>query len=148
MAKKSITIFTVIIMFLTLCACTDSKTENSESGTVRESVVTDISGTWCKTDDSGNEYIYVLKPNGSGYIDAYNMRFDLKWETDNGDYVFNIDATAAYENMLGMTIDEIVEAKLVDESSLHTTKSGKFTISGGYLILVHDGVTEYLRGAE
>ncbi len=145
MAKKLTAIITVIlIMILTLSACSGGKSDSPEADTGKAEVRTDISGTWYKTDESGVEYTYVLKPSGDGYIEVYNLKFELKWETSDGNYVFNIDATTAYENMLGMNIDEIVAANLVDESTLHATKSGKFALSGGYLILMHDGITEYL----
>ncbi len=144
MTKKILAVALIVVLMLGVCSC-GGKGEKAEEDVKTETKVLDITGVWSRNAEDGTELVYVIKPLGEGYIEAYNLTFDLKWEVDNGNYSFNIDATPAYEKMFGMTIDEIIAANLIDEASLHTTESGKCAISGGYLMLMHDGVTDYLH---
>lgn len=100
-------------------------------------------GTW-KGVDEGFDVVYAFEADGTGYSEALGMTIDLTYEIDGNKITITTDATSVMEDMMGMTVEEMLaEGMLEDTSTLITVQTGE--LNGDVLTI--DG-TEYTKAAE
>ncbi len=129
--KKLSIVLAVLMLFTCVFAACGSKTENS-----------DILGKWIG-EDEGFEVIYVFEEDGKGTSQALGLDLPITYEIDGDTITITADATETMEAMMGMTVQEMLDAEMLDDpSSLVTVQTLKFELNGDVLILDGD---EYKR---
>ncbi len=128
MAKK-ISVILAIVMLLTcvFAACGGSSVDPK----------TAIVGSWAGVED-GMDVVYNFNADGTGTGEGSGLVMDLTYTIDGNEITITLDTTGAVEDMLGMTIEELLDAGLVtqaDVDGLITTDTCTFSVKGDTLIM-------------
>ncbi len=97
-------------------------------------------GKWTGIDE-GLEASYVFEADGKGYSQAIGLSVDFTYEIDGNKVTLTIDSTKLMEDMLGMTVEEMIaEGMLESADELINVQTGE--LNGDVLTI--DG-TEYTK---
>lgn len=95
-------------------------------------------GKWVG-EESGFKVIYVFEEDGVGLSEVLGMSVPITYEIDGDKITIVADGTSVMEDMLGMSIEEIDEAGLLENpDDLITTRIYTFEFKDDVLIL--DGI--------
>ncbi len=123
MKKLSLVLAAVMLLACIFAAC-GSKAEDPG-----------ILGKWIG-EEEGFEVIYVFEKDGKGYSETLGLDMAITYEI-NGDMIkITADATTTMEEMVGMTVQEMLDAELLDNpSSLISVREYTFELNGDTLLL-------------
>lgn len=129
--KKLIFVLAAVLLLACVFVSCGSKTEYAG-----------ILGKWVG-EDEGFEVVYVFEKGGKGSSVALGLNLPITYEIDGDTITITADATETMEDMLGMTVQEMLDADMLDDpSSLITVQVLKFELKDDVLILDGD---EYKR---
>ncbi len=126
MAKKISVILAVVMLIICIfagCSSVDVKTA--------------IVGTWSGMEDD-TAVVYVFNADGTGTAEAQDMVMDMTYSIKGAKITITLDTTGTVEDMLGMSIDELLAGGLVTQEQvdeLIITDTVSFKIKGDTLTL-------------
>ncbi len=127
MAKKISVILAIIMLFTCVFAACGNTADSK----------TAIVGSWEGVEE-GIDVVYTFNADGTGTGEGSGMVMDLTYTIDGNEITITLDTTGAVEDMLGMSIQELLDAGLVtqaDVDNLITTDTCTFSIKGDTLIM-------------
>lgn len=127
MAKKISALLAIVMLLVCVFAACGTGTD----------LKTAIVGSWAGVED-GMDVVYNFNADGTGTGEGSGMVMDLTYTIEGNEITITLDTTGAVEDMLGMTIEELLDAGLVtqeDVDKLITTDTCTIAIKGDTLIM-------------
>ncbi len=127
MAKKISAILAIVMLLVCVFAACSSGVDPK----------TAIIGSWTGMED-GTECTYIFNGDGTGTAEGMGMEMEMTYSIDGNNITITLDTTGTVEDMLGMSIEELLDAGLVtqaDVDELIVTDTATFKIKGDTLTM-------------
>lgn len=139
--KKISAILAIVMLFTCVFAACGEKKADAPAADAAPAYI----GTWAIT-EGGEEYVYSFNADGTGYCTTAGMTMDITYVDNKDDTLtITIDGTGMLEDMLGMTVEELLDGGLVTQADIDAcieTVTVSYEAKGDSLFLDGDEFTK------
>ncbi len=145
--KKISAILAIVMLFTCVfAACGEKKADAPAADAPAVDAAPAYIGTWAIT-EGGEEYVvYSFNADGTGYCTTAGMTMDITYVDNKDDTLtITIDGTGVLEDMLSMTVEELLDGGLVTQADIDAcieTVTVSYEAKGDSLFLDGDEFTK------